>query len=87
MKSGSILINTSRGVIVDEEALYGELQNKRLKAAFDVFWQEPYRGKLKEFFPDYFFMTPHVASTCDGFLNGCRNDLNQLIYHIKQNKN
>jgi len=87
MKSGAALINTARGPIVNEDALYLELKNKRLIAAFDVFWQEPYCGKLKEFFPDHFFMTPHVASTCDGFLVGCRNDLNQLIYHIKQNNN
>jgi hypothetical protein len=24
-------------------------------------------------------MTPHVASTCSGFIEGCRNDLNILI--------
>jgi|TARA_B100001964_G_scaffold238900_1_gene305241 phosphoglycerate dehydrogenase-like enzyme len=87
MKSGAALINASRGPIVNEDALYVELQNNRLIAAFDVFWQEPYCGKLKEFFPDHFFMTPHVASTCDGFLVGCRNALDQLIYHIKQNNN
>tara|TARA_B100000315_G_C14545463_1_gene573019 strand:- start:937 stop:1764 length:828 start_codon:yes stop_codon:yes gene_type:complete len=79
MKNDAILINTSRGVIVDEEALYKELKSNRLKAAFDVYWQEPYYGKLKEFFPDRFFMTPHVASTCAEFLEGCRKDLDNLI--------
>ncbi len=86
MKDGAVLINTARGPLVSEDALYAELQNKRLIAAFDVFWQEPYCGKLKEFFPDYFFMTPHVASTCNGFLVGCRNSLNDLIYDIKKSK-
>ena len=84
MKDGSILINTSRGPIVNEKALYLELKNKRLRAAFDVFWDEPYLGMLMEFYPDSFFMTPHVASTCQEFLVGCRNDLNQLIYDLKQ---
>jgi len=82
MKNGSILVNTARGAIVDENALYTELQNGRLKAAFDVYWQEPYEGKLKEFYPDLFYMTPHVASTCTGFINGCKNDLINLIKEI-----
>ena len=82
MKSGTVLINTARGAIVDEEALYAELKNMRLKAAFDVYWQEPYTGKLKEFYPERFFMTPHVASTCSEFLQGCRKDLDHLIHDL-----
>jgi phosphoglycerate dehydrogenase-like enzyme len=82
MKYGAVLINTARGAIVDENALYAELKNGRLIAAFDVYWEEPYRGKLKEFYPDRFFMTPHVASTCKEFLQGCREDLDQLIIEL-----
>ena len=82
MKDGAILINTARGAVVDEDALYDEINRGRLKAAFDVFWQEPYRGKLKEFHPHSFFMTPHVASTCSGFLQGCRNALDELIVEL-----
>ena len=87
MKKDAALINTSRGAIVDENALYKEIQSGRLIAAFDVYWQEPYLGKLKEFYPDKFYMTPHVASTCDGFLKGCRNDLHQLIDILENNSN
>jgi len=79
MKDGGILINTSRGAIVDENALHKEIKSGRLKAAFDVYWEEPYKGKLTEFYPESFFMTPHVASTCSGFLEGCREDINSLI--------
>jgi len=82
MKKDAILINTARGSLVDEEALYNELESGRLKAAFDVFWEEPYNGKLKNFHPNQFFMTPHVASTCNGFLNGCREGLNILIQEL-----
>jgi phosphoglycerate dehydrogenase-like enzyme len=82
MKNGAILINTARGAIVDEEALYAEIESGRIHAAFDVFWQEPYQGPLKKYHPERFFMTPHVASTCNGFLEGCRESLDSLIKEI-----
>jgi len=81
-KDGAILINTARGKLVDEDALYNEIRKGRLKAAFDVYWEEPYSGKLNEFHPNSFFMTPHIASTCDAFLKGCRNDLDKLIQEL-----
>jgi len=84
MKNNAVLINTARGPIVDEDALYSELRNNRIKAAFDVYWEEPYNGKLNEFYPDYFYMTPHVASTCNDFLIGCRQGLDKLISEINE---
>ena len=83
MKDGSILINTSRGDIVDENALHDELKISRITAAFDVFWEEPYIGKLFKFYPNPFYMTPHIASTCEDFLVGCRKDLDTLISEIR----
>ena len=84
MKDNSTLVNAARGAIVDEDALYNEISNGRIKSAFDVYWQEPYNGKLKEFYPDGFFMTPHVASTCAGFLEGCREGLDALILELSK---
>ena len=83
IKDNAILINTARGNVVEENALYAEIKNKRLRAAFDVFWDEPYKGKLKQFYPEGFLMTPHVASTCNEFLEGIRDDLNKLIICLK----
>ena len=82
MKKGSTLINTARGALVDENELYKNLKIGKIKAAFDVFWNEPYNGKLKEFYPDPFFMTPHVASTCSSFLKGCREDLDKFLSNL-----
>ncbi|MCV2402768.1 D-2-hydroxyacid dehydrogenase [Marinomonas sp. C2222] len=65
MKSNSILLNISRGGIVNEEALLGALQNKQIAgAAFDVATQEPMPldhplQKLSQL-PN-FLLTPHVA--------------------------
>ncbi|MDQ1354273.1 MAG: hypothetical protein QG657_4582, partial [Acidobacteriota bacterium] len=84
LKDQAILINTARGALVSEEGLYQELENGRLFAAFDVYWQEPYEGKLKKFHPERFFMTPHVASTCDAFLKGSAEDLRKLLAEIEK---
>ncbi len=61
MKVGSILINTSRGGIVDEEALYDALVSGHLAgAALDVFEEEPYHGKLLSL--PQVMLTPHMGS-------------------------
>ncbi len=84
MKDNSVLINTSRGPIVSENDLYNEIKADRLKAAFDVYWEEPYKGKLMDFNPDKFFMTPHVASTCNEFLQGSAEELKKLINELEE---
>lgn len=60
MKNGSYLINTSRGGLVDEGALYKALKEKHLSgAALDVMEEEPYNGKLREL--DNIILTPHIG--------------------------
>ena len=82
LRDGTLLVNTSRGPVIHEEALYKELSSGRLRAAIDVFWEEPYRGKLTELPTDRFIKTPHIASTCREFIQGTATDFLQFLEEI-----
>ena len=61
MKREAFLLNTARGGLVDEVALYKALKEKRIAgAALDVFEQEPYSGSLTEL--DNVILTSHIGS-------------------------
>lgn len=62
MKPNAYLVNTARGEIVDEEALYAALKTGKIAgAALDVYSSEPYSGKLLELSNVVF--TPHIAGS------------------------
>ena len=61
MKCDAIIINTSRGGIINEQDLYEVLQSGHLRgAAIDVFESEPYNGKLCEI--KRCILTAHMGS-------------------------
>ncbi|NQT06403.1 MAG: hydroxyacid dehydrogenase [Candidatus Omnitrophica bacterium] len=61
MKPGAILINTSRGSAIDEDALYDAISSGRIaSAALDVYNNEPYAGKLTGL--ENVILTPHIGS-------------------------
>jgi len=60
-KEGLILINTSRGEIIDEDVLYNLLKSNHIYGAgLDVFSEEPYYGPIKDL--DNVVLTPHIAA-------------------------
>lgn len=62
MKDGVILLNTSRGGLVNTDDLYDALQSNKISfAAFDVIDQEPVGSEHKLLKLDNFILTPHVA--------------------------
>lgn len=61
MKRRAIIVNTSRGGIVDEEALYSALTEGRIGGAcLDCFEEEPYSGELRTL--STVICTPHIGS-------------------------
>jgi len=61
MKKGAVLINVSRGGLVDEAALAAALKTERLAGAgIDAFENEPYSGPLKDL--SNVVLTPHMGS-------------------------
>ncbi len=62
MKKDAILINTARGTIVDEEALYAHMAKGNLKyACIDVYDPEPPKPDNPLFTLDRVIATPHLA--------------------------
>jgi glyoxylate reductase len=65
MPSRAALINTGRGLLVDEAALIEELRSGRLNAALDVFEQEPLPPQHAFLAMDNVVLLPHVGSATD----------------------
>jgi phosphoglycerate dehydrogenase-like enzyme len=74
LPDGAILVNVSRGAIVDEEALYAELERGRLRAGLDVWYDYPgSKDARKATEPSSYpfgelpnvVMTPHLAGHCE----------------------
>jgi phosphoglycerate dehydrogenase-like enzyme len=71
MKPTAYIINPARGPIIDEEALYGALKERRIAgAAIDVWWQYPGSPEQDATTPpsrfpfhelDNILMTPHIS--------------------------
>jgi D-3-phosphoglycerate dehydrogenase len=62
MKKTTFIINTSRGEIIDEEALYSALKDGKIAgAALDVFEKEPATGNKLATLPNV-ICTPHIGA-------------------------
>ncbi len=61
MKEGVMLLNVSRGEVINESALVDALKTQKVAGAWcDVFHQEPYQGVLCDF--PQVLLTPHIGS-------------------------
>ncbi|MFG2638739.1 hydroxyacid dehydrogenase [Streptomyces sp. NPDC048362] len=63
MSTGSVLVNTARGALVDHDALIEELRTGRLGAVLDVTDPEPLPADSPLFDLPNAFVTPHLAGS------------------------
>jgi len=85
MKKGSYLINTARGGIVNEIALYNALKGGHLAgAALDVFESEPYHGPLNTL--ENCVLTSHVGSMTQEVRALMENQVSEDIIRFVQKK-
>lgn len=84
MKKNSCLINTARGELVDQEALFEALQKGPLHAAyFDVFDPEPPQEGNPLLSLSNFYLTPHTAArTEEAERRTCIRATEQILKHL-----
>ena len=61
LKEGSIFLNTSRGSVIDEDALVESLKERKFKAVLDVYNEEPLPSSSKLIGLDNVILFPHQA--------------------------
>lgn len=62
MKDGALVINTARGKLINEDALYEALINGKIRsAALDVHYEEPIKSISRFADMDNVVLTPHIA--------------------------
>ena len=72
MKPGAFLINTCRGPVVDELALYQALKNRHIAGAgLDVMEEEPPQSDNPMFELDNVIITPHIAGPSQDSTERC----------------
>ncbi len=85
MKDGVMIINSSRGGVIDEKALMAAIERGKVKgAALDVFEEEPPRDRSLLKFPQV-IATPHLgASTLEAQYNVAVDIARQIVDALKR---
>ncbi len=75
LKDGAVLINTSRGSVINEKDLIAELTKRRIYACLDVTEPEPPAIDNELRYLDNVVLTPHIAGTVT-------NGLKRIALHV-----
>ena len=85
VKDGAVLINSSRGAVINNNALFNLIDKKNLKVVLDVWENEPNVsvGLLQK----AIIATPHIAGySLEGKVNGTRMIYNSLCDYLGEEK-
>ncbi|MCR5799056.1 MAG: hypothetical protein K6G69_03180 [Lachnospiraceae bacterium] len=70
IRDGVIILNSARGSLINEQALYEALNSGKVGAFWgDAFWNEPYTGILTQC--ENAILTPHIST----YTSLCRNNM------------
>jgi D-3-phosphoglycerate dehydrogenase len=76
LNPGTVILNCARGALINEDALYQALNDGTVAHYWgDVFWQEPYEGKLLEC--RNAILTPHIST----YNSRCRETMETEAVH------
>ncbi len=83
IKEGTIIINTSRGEVIDNQALLSKTKTKNFRLILDVWEKEP--DINLELLKETQIGTPHIAGySLEGKINGTSMIFNALCSHLKK---
>jgi len=87
MKDGAILINASRGEVVDTEALKESIAKKKLRVGLDVFENEPAGGDADftdACLAEIVTCTPHIGASTDQAAEAVADEVVRIIRSYKE---
>jgi len=82
MKEGALLVNPSRGRIVDTDALIAALESGRITAVLDVTDPEPLPAGHPLFFAPGIFITPHTAGVTKNGPRATYRLITEQLHHL-----
>ena len=88
MKDGAIIINTARGKLINENALFDALINRKLSfAALDVHYEEPIKKSSIFLALNNVILTPHIAGlSFEAFHSMMKNAISNIVNFENDNK-
>ena len=87
LKPGCLIINTSRGAVIDENALIRALEDERIAgAAIDVFEEEPVPADHPLCRAPNLLMTPHISSSTEESMDRMASDSAQGVLDVLQGR-
>lgn len=87
MKDGAILINTSRGEVVDTSALKDAIKAKKIRVGLDVFENEPTGGEAPfadKDLAEIITGTPHIGASTDQASEAIADEVVQIVKSFQE---